>query len=113
NNHVKMEALSGILQPYKEIVGQIATTVTIGQFFSGVFVCKDIYKKGTTKGTPATPFVGDKYNEVFKPLGIGFVVISMFVGYALIEDPKNLEYRYGFLVTALMMTLIASPLFHV
>lgn len=53
-----MQALSNSLQPYKEIVGQIASIVTIGQFFSGAFVCKNIYKKGSTGEIPATPFVG-------------------------------------------------------
>lgn len=53
-----MQALSNSLQPYKDIVGQTASIVTIGQFFSGAFVCKDIYKKGTPGEIPATPFVG-------------------------------------------------------
>lgn len=53
-----MEALSQNLQPYKDLIGQIASIVTIGQFFSGVFICKDIYKNGTTKGISAIPFIG-------------------------------------------------------
>lgn len=53
-----MEAISESLQPYKNVVGQVASIVTILQFFSGAFVCKDIYKKGNTEGTSSTPFVG-------------------------------------------------------
>lgn len=53
-----MEALSQALQPHKDLVGSIASVVTIGQFFSGVFICKDIYKKQTTSGSNAIPFIG-------------------------------------------------------
>ncbi|CAH1156200.1 unnamed protein product [Phaedon cochleariae] len=151
-----MEALSQTLQPHKEFVGQVASIVTIAQFFSGVFVCKDIYKKGTTKGTPATPFIGgivigslmlkhglllndaamlqvniaaillniiytvfyylyspEKYKDVLKPLGIGATLIAIFLGYAEWEEPSNLEYRYGLIVTILMLLLLGSPLLDV
>lgn len=53
-----MESLSKVLQPYKDMVSTFASVITILQFFSGVFVCKDIYKKGDTKGIPSTPFIG-------------------------------------------------------
>lgn len=53
-----METISNILQPHKELVGSLASVVTIGQFFSGVFLCYDIYKKRSTQGTPAMPFIG-------------------------------------------------------
>lgn len=53
-----MEQLSETLQPYKEIVGALASVVTIGQFFSGVPICYDIYKANSTKGNSSTPFVG-------------------------------------------------------
>ncbi|XP_050498588.1 sugar transporter SWEET1 [Diabrotica virgifera virgifera] len=53
-----MEALSNILQPYKNVVGQTASIVTIAQFFSGAFICKDIYKKKSTAGIQAVPFIG-------------------------------------------------------
>ncbi|XP_023029089.1 sugar transporter SWEET1 isoform X2 [Leptinotarsa decemlineata] len=148
-----MRGLSRILQPHKETVGQIASVVTIAQFFSGAFVCKDIYRKGTTQGTPSTPFIGglvvgmlmlkhaillndpamlqvnvaaiilniiytsfyyvyssEKYQEILKPLAIGVGMVAIFFGYAEIEDPRNLEYRYGLIVTLLMLLLIASPL---
>ncbi|XP_053669718.1 sugar transporter SWEET1-like [Anopheles nili] len=53
-----MEALSESLQPYKEIVGTGAAVLTVGQMFSGCFVCNDIRKKGTTDGFSPMPFVG-------------------------------------------------------
>lgn len=53
-----MESLSRSLQPYKDLVSTAASIVTIGQFFSGVLICKEIYKKGSTKGVPSTPFIG-------------------------------------------------------
>ncbi|KAJ8931702.1 hypothetical protein NQ314_015349 [Rhamnusium bicolor] len=151
-----MEALSKSLQPFKEIVGQTASIVTIGQFFSGAFVCKDIYKKKSTQGIPATPFIGgivigslmlkhgillndaamlqvnvaaiflniiytvfyyifspNKYEDVLKPLGVGSVIVATFLGYAELEDPNNLEYRYGLIVTVLMLLLLGSPLLDV
>uniref|UniRef100_A0A4Y0BNQ7 Sugar transporter SWEET n=1 Tax=Anopheles funestus TaxID=62324 RepID=A0A4Y0BNQ7_ANOFN len=53
-----MEAISEALQPYKEQVGMAAGILTVGQMFSGCFVCNDIRKKGTTDGFSAMPFVG-------------------------------------------------------
>lgn len=53
-----MEFISGLLQPYKEIVGSAAGIVTIGQFLSGAVMCKDIYKNKSTVGTPSMPFIG-------------------------------------------------------
>uniref|UniRef100_A0A182NSS6 Sugar transporter SWEET1 n=1 Tax=Anopheles dirus TaxID=7168 RepID=A0A182NSS6_9DIPT len=54
----EMEAISQALQPYKEVVGMAAGVLTVGQMFSGCFVCNDIRKKGTTDGFSAMPFVG-------------------------------------------------------
>ncbi|XP_060800351.1 sugar transporter SWEET1 [Amyelois transitella] len=53
-----MEALSNVLQPYKDLVGAVAAVVTIGQMFSGSFLCWDVYKQGHTRGVSATPFLG-------------------------------------------------------
>lgn len=53
-----MEALSKSLQPHKDTIGSIASVVTIGQFFSGAFICLDIYKKKRTDGISAMPFIG-------------------------------------------------------
>ncbi|XP_044753681.1 sugar transporter SWEET1-like [Coccinella septempunctata] len=53
-----MESLHNQLLPYKELVGSIASVVTIAQFFSGAVMCRDIHKRQTTKGVSAVPFVG-------------------------------------------------------
>ncbi|KAJ3650216.1 hypothetical protein Zmor_021917 [Zophobas morio] len=53
-----METLSQILLPYKDIIGTTASYLTIAQFFSGVFICLDIRKKGNTKDISSVPFVG-------------------------------------------------------
>lgn len=53
-----MDTLSSTLQPYKDAVGSVASVVTIGQFFSGAFICHDIYKKKQTDGISALPFIG-------------------------------------------------------
>lgn len=53
-----MEGLSRSLQPYKGIIGSVASVVTIAQFFSGGVICKDIYNRKTTAGVSAMPFVG-------------------------------------------------------
>lgn len=55
---IKMESLSLALQPHKDLIGAVASVVTIGQFLSGGFICKDIYKKGNTDGISSNPFVG-------------------------------------------------------
>ena len=53
-----MEALGDVLQPYKEPVAIITRLVTMGQMFSGAFICYDIYKQGSTKGIGIMPFLG-------------------------------------------------------
>ncbi|ERL94201.1 hypothetical protein D910_11482 [Dendroctonus ponderosae] len=151
-----MEALSQSLQPYKELVGSVASYVTIAQFFSGAFVCKDIYKKGSTQGCSPMPFIGgvtiailmlkygllvndsamitvnvaaiflnsiyslffykyaaDKYEEVLKPVAYGVATLAVFLGYAQLENPENLEYRFGLVLTLLMLALIGAPLLDV
>lgn len=52
----------------------------------------------------------DKYNEVLKPLGKGCALVAVFLGYAQIENSENIESRYGFILTVLMLMLLASPL---
>ncbi|XP_059061757.1 sugar transporter SWEET1 [Achroia grisella] len=71
-----MEVLADILQPYKELVGNIAAIVTIGQMFSGTFMCWDIYKQGNTSGIPSTPFLG----------GLVMGIINLKYGYILRDD---------------------------
>lgn len=53
-----MEAFANVLQPYKDIVGQLTTVVTVIQMLSGTFLCWDIYKQGSTRGIGITPLLG-------------------------------------------------------
>lgn len=53
-----MESLSHALQPYKELVGDVASTAAILQMFSGCFVCNDIRKRGSSDGFSPMPFIG-------------------------------------------------------
>lgn len=53
-----MDALADILQPHKELIGSVAGIVTVGQMFSGSFMCWDIYKQGSTRGVGIMPFLG-------------------------------------------------------
>ncbi|XP_021207329.1 sugar transporter SWEET1 [Bombyx mori] len=71
-----MDALADILQPYKEIVGSIAAFVTIGQMFSGSFICWDIYKQGSTRGIGIMPFLG----------GVVMTILNLQYGYILRDD---------------------------
>ncbi|XP_053625543.1 sugar transporter SWEET1 [Plodia interpunctella] len=71
-----MEALSTILQPYKDLVGNIAAIVTVGQMFSGSFLCWDAYKQGNTRGIPISPFLG----------GIIMSVVNLKYGMILRDD---------------------------
>ncbi|XP_071446567.1 sugar transporter SWEET1 [Hetaerina americana] len=140
-------------EEYRDIVGTVASITTIGQFFSGIFICRDIARKGNTEDVPITPFLGGvvvgslnlKYgyllqdpamiqvnifaillniayvfvyylytaskNEVTMQIikAIGFV--ALLLGYAQVESPALIEFRFGVIVTILMMVLLASPLF--
>ncbi|XP_044734441.1 sugar transporter SWEET1 [Chrysoperla carnea] len=73
-----MEALSEILQPYKDVVGLVASVLTIGQFFSGVLICKEIYDAKSTQGKSAMPFIG------------GTVLGIIMLQYSLILDDINM-----------------------
>lgn len=55
---IMLDVLADVLQPYKELVGSIAAIVTVGQMFSGSFICWDIYKQGNTRGIGIMPFLG-------------------------------------------------------
>lgn len=52
----------------------------------------------------------NRKNEVVKPLVKGLTVITVLLGYARWENSDVLEYRYGFIVTILMLLLLGSPL---
>ncbi|RZC40727.1 MtN3 slv domain containing protein [Asbolus verrucosus] len=148
-----MEWLSQSLQPYKGFVGQVASYLTILQFFSGAFICREIQKKGSCKDISSVPFVGgvmiglaflkygmmlkdeamltvnvfaivlnviycifyyiyatDKWNEFLKPLSVNIAIVAVLWGYCEWEDPELIEFRYGFIVTILMLLLLGNPL---
>lgn len=90
-----MDALSDALQPYKEIVGNIAAIVTVGQMFSGSFICWDIYKQGGTKGIGIVPFLG----------GIVMSVFNLKYGYILRDDTMIQVNLFG-LALNIIYTLI-------
>ncbi|XP_014368003.1 sugar transporter SWEET1 [Papilio machaon] len=71
-----MEMLSDVLQPYKELVGSVAAIVTIGQMFSGSFICYDVYKQGNTRGITIAPFLG----------GVVMSLLNLKYGYILRDD---------------------------
>ncbi|XP_043268077.1 sugar transporter SWEET1 [Venturia canescens] len=138
----------------KEIVATSAVITTMGQMLAGTLICKDIYKKGTTKGVDPTPFVGGTvmcllmlryalilgdpamininlfglavniiYVLVFyayspdKDQVIGMIVkaavfAGFFLGYAQWEHQDLIQFRYGMIVTVLLILLIASPFLH-
>ncbi|KAI8435370.1 hypothetical protein MSG28_003689 [Choristoneura fumiferana] len=103
----KMEALSDILQPYKDLVGTVAAIVTMGQMFSGTFMCYEIYKQSNTRGVPMMPFSGGlvmlRYRSTSKAsaycrenlLYCGSVVAARAV---LSEDRGILNLKYGFIL---------------
>ncbi|KRT82626.1 hypothetical protein AMK59_4817, partial [Oryctes borbonicus] len=151
-----MEEFSKSLQPYKELVGTVASVITIGQFFSGALICRDIYKKKSTDGISAMPFIGgtvigilvlkyalmlqdkamfqvnmaaitlnlmyiicyytycsNKWEEVYKPALRGIGLVSALSLYIRWEDPSKIEFRYGLIVTILMLLLMGSPLMEI
>ncbi|XP_026742847.1 sugar transporter SWEET1 [Trichoplusia ni] len=70
------EVLADVLQPYKDLVGNIAAIVTVGQMFSGSFICWDIYKQKSTAGIGIMPFLG----------GIVMGVLNLKFGFILRDD---------------------------
>ncbi|GLG99656.1 hypothetical protein R5R35_008341 [Gryllus longicercus] len=141
------------LEDYKDIVATSASVTTIAQMLSGVVICYDIVKKGSTENIAVMPFLGGtamsmlmlEYSNILNDpamtqvnwfgliLNFGYLVCyyiytddkksvrsqsflaSLFVGafilYAKLESPDLVEFRYGVIITVLLMLLIASPLF--
>ncbi|CAG9760847.1 unnamed protein product [Ceutorhynchus assimilis] len=151
-----MEIVSRTLQPYKELVANLAGALTILQFFAGIVVCRDIHKNGSTKGFSPMPFIGgvaigilflqygviledrimilvnlvaiflnllytvffyvkseDKKNEVLKPIAYAVALDAVLLGYARSDTPDNVEFSFGFILTALMLFLMGMPLLDV
>lgn len=53
-----LSQLSDTLQPYKEIVANSATAVTIAQLLTPILLLNDIRKAKTTAGFSILPFLG-------------------------------------------------------
>lgn len=89
-----MEALSHALQPYKELVGNVAGIVTVLQMFSGAFVCNDIRRKGSSDGFSPMPFIG----------GCGLTIL--FLQHALLmNDPAMINANVvGFAISVVYST---------
>lgn len=55
----------------------------------------------------------NRAEEMYKLFAIGFGVISLMFGYADWESPCRIEWRYGFIVTAMMLLLAGCPLLNI
>ncbi|XP_058449590.1 sugar transporter SWEET1-like [Malaya genurostris] len=98
-----MESLSRTLQPYKELVGNVAGLVTVLQMFSGCFVCNDIRKKGSSDGFSPMPFIGgcgltilfSQHALLMNDLAmiranvVGFVISIVYAGFYYFYTPKQ------------------------
>lgn len=49
--------------------------------------------------------------KVWGQFGIGGAITTAIIAYSQFEDPKLVEFRFGMIVTGLLLTMIASPLF--
>ncbi|XP_068629752.1 sugar transporter SWEET1 [Battus philenor] len=90
-----MEVISDMLQPYKELVGSVAAIVTIGQMFSGSFICYDIYKQGNTRGISVAPFLG----------GVVMSLLNLKYGYIL-RDDKMIQVNFVGLALNILYVLM-------
>lgn len=50
--------------------------------------------------------------DVLNLIGKTTIVVTAFLVYAQIENPANVEHRFGLIVTVLLLLLIAAPLAH-
>ncbi|XP_018339906.1 PREDICTED: sugar transporter SWEET1 isoform X2 [Trachymyrmex septentrionalis] len=119
------------LEDYKEVVGFCAMYTTMAQMLSGTFICRNIHKKGSARGVDPMPFLGTiglcilmlRYawmlgdsiminKEVLKLIYKVTIFVVIFLVYAQMEHPANIEFRFGIVVTVLLLLLIAAPLAH-
>ncbi|XP_063705841.1 sugar transporter SWEET1 [Culicoides brevitarsis] len=49
--------------------------------------------------------------KVWGQFGLGGAFTTAIIAYSQLEDPKVVEFRFGMIVTVLLLTMIASPLF--
>ncbi|KAH9634828.1 hypothetical protein HF086_012242 [Spodoptera exigua] len=118
-----LDVLADVLQPYKEIVGNIAAIVTVGQM--SVLNLKFGYILRDDKMIQVNLFglalniiycmIYFNYTQekmkVWAQIGLAGAFSAGLIAYAQMEDPKLVENRFGTIITAFMFYLIASPLF--
>jgi len=110
------------LEDYKDIVAMAAVITTIGQFFSGVFICKDIVKKGSTENVSCVPFIGGSamgvlmlaYSNLLNDEAMTLVnVVGLFLNfcylicYYIYSENKSDVQKQVFYATAFVAALIA------
>lgn len=83
------------LEDYKELVASCASITTMGHMLSGTLICKDIYRKGSSRGFDPMPFLG----------GVGMCILML--QYALIvKDPAMINVNvFGILANTVYMAV--------
>ncbi|KAJ8676072.1 hypothetical protein QAD02_011858 [Eretmocerus hayati] len=83
------------LEDYKDVVGNVAFVMTMAHMLSGTLICKDIYKKGSSRGFDPMPFIG----------GIGMCILML--RYALIvKDPAMININlFGITINIVCMAI--------
>lgn len=49
--------------------------------------------------------------KVWSQFGVGGAMTAGIIAYSQLEDPAKVEFRFGMILTVLLLTMIASPLF--
>ncbi|XP_049533941.1 sugar transporter SWEET1-like [Anopheles darlingi] len=52
-----LQPLLTVLDPHRELIGQIAGLLTVLQYLAGCFICADIYRRGSSKGVSPVRFI--------------------------------------------------------
>ncbi|CAG9760418.1 unnamed protein product [Ceutorhynchus assimilis] len=116
-----VEMASKTLQPYKDLVTDLAWTVTILHLFAGIIVCINISRHGSTRGFTSTPFIGataiailflqyglileqrtlrtmilmslaaDAKNEVLKPIACAVALVAVLLAYVRSDPSDDVE----------------------
>ncbi|KAI4497400.1 hypothetical protein M0802_007411 [Mischocyttarus mexicanus] len=84
-----------VLEEYKDIVGTCAGITTIAQMLSGTLICRDIYKKGTSKGFDPIPFLG----------GVGMTILMLRYALILGDNVMVQVNLFGFVTNAIYMAV--------
>lgn len=94
--------LCGISIPFGfQINDDMTIKVNFIGFALGILYCLVYYHY--------TPNAGK--SKVWGQFGIGGAMTTAIIAYSQLEDPKLVEFRFGMILTALLLIMIASPLF--